>query len=214
MRYARMTATVAVLTVLSAPLLAQESKAAKPPSGDTWTRVLVQRGERGSLSDRSEAVRGDTGKWNDAPRLQRVSRLEQKPSGKTLDDWVDAMAGEQAKATVSDDHWLVVRTQQLDDNDRVWVERIERRGNEFVVVLNHVVWRGRYFKNFTFYQVEAMNLGRLAPGSYKARCVIRTLEFSKFEDPGQPKDNWPKDERPSTRKPAELSVAFTVTAAK
>ena len=38
---------------------------------------------------------------------------------------------------------------QLDDNDRLWIERIERKGNRITVVLNRAVWQGYYRKNFT-----------------------------------------------------------------
>jgi hypothetical protein len=102
----------------------------------------------------------------------------------------------------------------------VWVERIERRGNEFVVVLNQAIWRGNYFKTFTYYQVVAVNLGKLAPGGYKAKWIIKPMEFKNFEDPGRPQDsqqklNWPKDEKPAAgKKEVELSVAFTVAAGR
>jgi hypothetical protein len=209
-----MSASLALLSLLLVTLPAQESTPPKS-SGDAWTRTLKQRSERGTLSDQRESVRGDSGKWNDEARLQHIPSLEGKPSGKSLDDWADAqVAGKEPQtATANDDHWLMLRTQQLDDNDRVWVERIERRGNEFEIVLRHAVWRGKYSKNFTFYQVEAVNLGKLPPGNYTAKWIIQPLEFTRYEDPGQPRDNWPKDELPSSnRKPVELTTEFTVVA--
>lgn len=205
-------AALGALLLVVAALPAQEPAPAKP-SGDVWTRTLTKRSERGLLSDLRETVRGDSGKWNDEARLQHVSGLHRKPSGKSLDDWTESQAAENIVPTSNDDHWLVLRTRQLDDNDRVWIERIERRGREFVIVLNHAVWRGRYSKNFTFYQLEAVNLGPLPPGSYKAKWIIQTLDFTRYEDPGQPKDNWPKNERPSTAQPVELTANFTVAEA-
>jgi hypothetical protein len=215
MKNAGVIAVVAALGAQLVPILAQESKpATTPPSTDTWTRTISQRSERGTLNEQREIVRGDSGKWNDQPRLQHIPSLQRKPSGNSLDDWADTQAAEkeQQRTTTTDDNWLVLRTQQLDDNDRVWVERIERRGNEFEIVLYHAVWRGKYFKNFTFYQVEAVNLGKLPPGNYTAKWIIQPMDFTRYEDPGQPKDNWPKDERLSSAKPTELTTAFTVVA--
>lgn len=209
---------VVVLAFLSVPLLAQDPKPATPPTGENWTRTISQRTERGTLGDRQEMVRGDSGKWNDEPRLQHLPTPQPKTLKPSLDDWADQAAKQKFLPAGHDENWLVFRTQQLDDNDRVWVERIERKGNEFVVTLNQAIWLGKYFKTFTYYQVVAVNLGKLAPGSYKVRWIIKPLEFKSFEDPGKPQDSqqkliWPKDEKPAAgRKDVELSVAFAVAA--
>ena len=209
-------AALALLLVSIAPLVAQDAKPAAPPSGTEWTRTISQRTERGTLGDQQQMVRGDSGKWNDSPRLQHLPAPRQKTPRQSLDDWADQAASEKFQPTPADENWLVFRTKQLDDNDRVWVERIERKGNEFVITLNQAIWQGKYFKTFTYYQVVAVNLGRLAPGSYKAKWIIKPLEFKSFEDPGKPQDSqqkliWPKDENPSAgRKEVELTVAFTV----
>jgi hypothetical protein len=199
-----------LLAMLSAALLAQESGPAKSPHGDVWTKTLSDRAKRDALSDHREMVRGDSGKWNDAPRLQHAPPIQRKPPKLSLDDWADQLAGKKFQPTGDDDNWLVFRSRQLDDNDRVWVERIERRGNEFVVVLNEAIWQGYYQKTFTYYPVLGVNLGKLAPGHYKAKWVIQPLQFKRFEEPGKPQDNWPKDEQPTGTKPVELSVPFAV----
>ena len=155
-------------------------------------------------------VRGDTGKWNDKATLQHAPPIQQKPQGMSLDDWADQLAEKKAATTATDDNWLIFRTRQLDDNDRVWIEKIERRGNEFTVVLNEAIWQGRYFKSFTYYEVIAVNLGKLPPGDYSVKWMVNPLVFERFEDPGRPQDNWPKDERPGKTKPVELTVAFSV----
>ncbi|MFA6547000.1 MAG: hypothetical protein WCS99_21465 [Limisphaerales bacterium] len=182
------------------------------PAQDSATtiKVLKDRTERGTLNARREIVRGDSGKWNDAPRLQHAPPIQRKPPKQSLDDWADQLAEKKFQPTSNDDNWLVFRSRQLDDNDRVWVERIERRGNEFLVVLCEAIWQGYYQKTFTYYPVLGVNLGRLAPGNYKAKWVIQPLQFKRFEDPGKPQDNWPKDEQPVAKRPVELSVAFTV----
>jgi hypothetical protein len=185
-------------------LPAQESQPA------TTVRTLKDRAARGSLSDRREIVRGDTGKWNDKAALLHAPPVQRKPQGLSLDDWADQLADRKLPATADDDNWLIFRTRQLDDNDRVWVEKIERRGNEFIVILNEAIWQGRYNKTFTYYEVVAVNLGKLAPGAYSAKWLVKPLVFDRFEEPGQPKDNWPKNERPGSAKPITLSVAFSV----
>lgn len=111
---------------------------------------------------------------------------------------------------------MLFKTRQLDDNDRVWIERVEREGNQFTIVLSEAVWQGRYSKTFTYYNVFGVNLGQLGPGKYTATWIVKPLEFRTFEGSGRPTDrqqeNWSKDERPADKKPAELSVEFEVLA--
>ena len=102
------------------------------------------------------------------------------------------------------------RTRQRDDNDRVWVERIERRENQIVVVANEAIWQGKYFKNFTYFNVIGLNLGKLQPGNYEVKWMIKPLLFDKFDQPSQQGDNWPINERPSAAKPVELSIKFNI----
>lgn len=176
-------------------------------------RALKDRAERGTLSDKREFVRGDTGKWNDKATLQPAPPLQQKPPGMSLDDWADEIAEKKAATTDADDNWLIFRTRQLDDHDRVWIEKIERRGNEFTVVLHEAIWQGKYFKTFTYYEVTAVNLGPLPPGDYTVKWLVKPLTFKQLEKPAQPnrdlKDNWPLDEQPVAGKPVELQVAFS-----
>jgi hypothetical protein len=127
-----------------------------------------------------------------------------------LDEWSDQLLDREFQPTSDDDNWLLFRSRQLDDNDRMWVERIVRRGNQLTVVAHEAVWRGRYQKNFTHHVVIGVNLGQLEAGTYKARWIIKPLVFDKFDEPGRRVDNWPADERPGDRKPTELPMAFTV----
>ncbi len=181
---------------------------------DATLKALKDRAERGTLSDRREFVRGDTGKWNDAAMLQHAPPLAQKPPGISLDDWADQLSENKTETTAADENWLIFRTRQLDDNDRVWVEKIERHGNEFTVVLNEAIWQGRYFKTFTYYEVTAVNLGKLPLGEYTVKWFVKPLTFKQLEKPAQPnrdnKDNWPLDEQPAERKAIELRTAFSV----
>ncbi|MDA1052715.1 MAG: hypothetical protein O3C40_19855 [Planctomycetota bacterium] len=194
---------VVSVAVVSVPLLAQDH---------SWTKVLKDRTKRDTLHDGFLKVRGDSGKWNDEPRLQHAPPMQQKPADVSLDDWADQLLAKEFKQSRGDDHWLLFRTQQLDDNDRVWIERIERRENRFTVVVSQAVWQGRYSKNFTYYNVYGVNLGKLEPGKYQANWNTKTLVFSNFDGTGRPPDNWPKDERVADQEPSESSVSFTVVA--
>ena len=80
------------------------------------------------------------------------------------------------------------------------------------VVAHQAKWQGKYFRNFTYYQVIAVNLGKLDPGKYDVKWVNQPLEFTKFDGDGKALDsNWPKDERPADKKQAELHLTFAVS---
>ncbi len=199
--------------LVSAPLVAQET---------SWIKALKDRDQRGTLQDAFQLVRGDSGKWNDEPIFQHSPPIARKPANVSLDNWADQLAENGFQLTSGDDNWLLLRTRQLDDNDRVWIEQIERNGNQFTVTVSQAVWQGRYFKNFTQYNVYGVNLGKLEPGKYQAKWIIKPLTFSKFSGSGKPQDNvsgkpqdnWPADERPADKdaddKPTELTIGFTI----
>ncbi len=212
---------IAVNLLLATSLIAQDQsdKQAKAAQGDAWKKLLPNRSKRGTLHDASQQVRGDSGKWNDDPKLLHMPPLSSKPANLSLDDWYDRLQDtrHQRLLTPSDENWLFMKTRQLDDNDRVWIERIERHGNKFTVTSNEAIWRGRYQKTFTYYNVFGINLGKLAPGKYQAKWVIKPLVFKQFEGNGRPRnedrsDNWSKDERSGDSKPVELKVAFQIAA--
>ncbi len=189
---------------------------ALPLGAEDWTRESKDRAKRTALHDSAQLVRGDSGKWNDASVVLHAPPIGQKPAKLSLDAWADGLAKKKAAVTDKDDNWLILRTEQLDDNDRVWVERIERRGRQITVVANLAKWQGKYFRNFTGYEVIGLNLGRLEPGEYEVKWVIQPLEFSKFEGDGKPQpkpgsSNWPKDERSAGKKPSELRLTFMVS---
>jgi hypothetical protein len=179
--------------------------------GANWTKTLPDRTKRGTLHDSFQNVRGDTGKWNDEARLQYAPPVQQKPGKISLDDWADQLLEKPFEPTTSDDNWFIFRTRQLDDNDRFWVERIERTGNQLTVVAREAVWQGKYQKNFTYYAVLAVNLGKLEPGKYEAKWIIEPYLFNKFE-PSEPPNAWPAAERAAGQKGQELAIEFTVVA--
>jgi hypothetical protein len=176
-----------------------------------WTKESKDRAKRAALHDSSQLVRGDSGKWNDDASLLHAPPLAQKPAKMSLDAWADQILKKKLAPTAKDDNWLIFRSEQLDDNDRVWIERIERRGPNITIAANQAKWQGKYFRNFTFYQVIAINLGKLDVGKYDVTWVSRHHAFAKFDGDGKAIDsNWPKDERALDKKPTELRLAITV----
>ena len=193
---------VASLGIMASPLCAED-----------WTKESKDRAKRTALHNTAQLVRGDSGKWNDDALLQHAPPIGQKPAKMSLDAWADQLLKKKVQLTDKDDNWLIFRTEQLDDNDRVWVERIERRGQQITVVANLAKWQGKYFRNFTCYEVVGLNLGKLEPGKYEVKWIIQPLVFAKFDGDGMAlNSNWPKDERPAEKKkPAELRLTFTVS---
>jgi hypothetical protein len=189
------------LAIVTLPLCAQD-----------WTKESKDRAKRAALHDSVQQVRGDSGKWNDDARVLHAPPIAQKPAKMSLDAWAEQLRKQKVELTDKDDNWLIFLSEQLDDNDRVWVERIERRGQQLTVVANQAKWQGKYFRNFTYYQVIGLNLGKLEPGKYEVKWIIQPLVFTKFDGDGKPlPENWPQDERPADKKPTELRLTFTVS---
>ena len=197
--------TISGLIVVSCAL------SALPLCAQDWTKESKDRAKRAALHNSVQQVRGDSGKWRDDPRLQLAPPIEQRPARMSLDAWADHLLTKKVELTDKDDNWLILRAEQLDDNDRVWVERIERRGRQLTIVANQAKWQGAYFRNFTYYPVIALNVGKLEPGAYEAKWIIQPLVFAKFDGDGKALDsNWPKDERPAAKNPTELRLTFAV----
>ena len=131
-----------------------------------------------------------------------------------LDDWADELTEKKPQTKAIDDNWLLFRTRQLDDNDRVWIEKIERSGNAFTITMHEAIWQGNYFKTFTWYEVTAVNLGKLPPGDYTVKWIVKPLTFKQLEKPREAQNNyqtnWPTDEKPGERKTVELKTTFSV----
>jgi hypothetical protein len=212
---------VAVCSLTISPLLAQdESRDEAAAERSTWTKELKDREQRGKLQDAFQMVRGDSGRWSEEHQVQLAPAMARKSDKVSLDDWFDQLQRIDFTPSSADDTWLLLRTKQLDDNDRVWVERIERRGNQLTVTVSLAKWQGRYQKNFTYYNVYGVNLGKLEPGKYEAKWIIMPLVFREFEGngrprensptDGRPRDNWSKDETPAEAEPEVLPIGFTV----
>lgn len=201
---------IPMVALLSLPATGLAQQNGNDRVGSNWSRVLKPAAERDSLSDRTLHIRGDSGKWTEKPRLQHAPPIARKPAVLALDDWADQLPDQKVTTDSNDDNWLLFRTKQLDDNDRVWIDRIERKGNRFTVVTKQAIWQGRYRKNFTYHKLLAVNLGRLEPGRYQVRWTLVPMEFRQFERPGSPRNQWPKEVQPAEGEPEVLKLAFTV----
>lgn len=172
-----------VILALAPPLLVAQ----EPPPPDRGVQAV------------REMVRGDSGKWNDAAILQVIPSPSRKPSGMNLDTWGDSLLENPASPKAHEEVWLLFRTRQLDDNDRVWVEKVEREGGTITVTMREAIWQGNYFKTFTYYGVLAVNLGKLPVGDYAVKWVVEPRTFTKFDGDGRPvakggrPQHWPAD---------------------
>lgn len=193
--------TLLIWAAISTMLHAQES---------TVLKAVTERSQRGTLSDQRQLVRGDTGKWNDAAMLLHTT----KPQGMSLDEWIDELAEKKPAVTAADENWLLFRTRQLDDNDRVWIEKIERSGNDFTITMHEAIWQGNYFKTFTWYEVTAVNLGKLPAGDYTVTWLVKPIVFKQLEKPREAQNNyqtnWPVDDQPGRGAPLEVKTLFSV----
>ncbi|MEX2580229.1 MAG: hypothetical protein WD342_14320 [Verrucomicrobiales bacterium] len=202
----RAVAPVLAVASLLLPLAPREGGAERqaPTAGE-------ERPDRKGLSDRREQIRGDSGKWNDHAHFQHAPAPPGEPPGSSMDDWADQAPDQDFRADAEDDNWLVFRTRQLDDRDRAWVETIERTGDRFVVTMHQAVWQGNYRKNFTYYQLLAVNLGKLPPGRYEAVWIVKPLQFRQFLDPENRRESWPADEQAAEdHESEERELSFVV----
>ena len=184
------------------------------PGEEVVLKKLSDRDQRGKLVDRFEQVRGDSGKWRDKASLQISPPPPKGANNKpvSLDGWADALHRKRFSLSPETPTWLIYRTAQLDDKDRLWIESVTRRENRIVVIMNRATWQGYYSKNFTWYGNLALNLGKLPEGKYTVEWIVNPFVFEQFEDPKNHRSSWPKDEQIDPENKSEsLSVKFAVT---
>ncbi len=163
-----------------------------------------------------EMVRGDSGKWNDSPILQVIPPPTNRPPGMNLDTWADTLREIPMKLQTGKDVWLLFRSRQLDDNDRVWVESIQRSGENITVRMHEAVWQGNYFKTFTYYAVLGVNLGRIPAGNYSVAWIVEPFTFTKLNGDGRPfrrdgtPQGWPKDATPTHAETVKLQTKLSI----
>ena len=96
----------------------------------------------------------------------------------------------------------------------MWIEKIERSGNAFTITMHEAIWQGNYFKTFTYYEVDAVNLGKLPPGNYTVTWIVKPLTFKQLEKPREAQNNyqtnWPTDDQPGSAKTTEIKAVCSV----
>ncbi|MFT7639823.1 MAG: HEAT repeat protein [Pirellulaceae bacterium] len=177
--------------------------------GDTtWLNSVRQPSDRGTLHSVHQKV-----------RIDRFSEKDQFQHGRALPVGSDTELDIHFEQTVKyrsllsprNDNFLMFRSRQLNDNDRMWIESVERDGDLFTVVAQRAIWTADYAKNITFYDVFAINLGRLPEGKYRAKWIIKPLEHGLTDEVDA--EGRPKIEQPSeSEKQTELSATFTIAA--
>jgi hypothetical protein len=127
-----------------------------------------------------------------------------RPAKQTPSQWfTDRLKADNA-LTDDQETWLLYRSRQFSDYDRMSIERIEQQGNTFTVITNHAFYLGALYRNATCHEVHGINLGKLPAGEYTVEWIIRSSAFTPAKDGIQ------------ERKPAgcwgELKENFTVRA--
>lgn len=161
--------------------------------------------DRGKLSD---AVMKINGERNKADAVVVAAGPKPKPGVKSLSAWYyQTRKGNE----LADDRetWVLFRSKQMNDNDRMWVHSIKREDNTFTITMQRKIWSGEYFENLTFHKVHGINLGKLAVGKYAVNWVIGNTGFKEFD-----KQGWPKP-LPAifSRSVDKVSQSFVVNAA-
>ena len=126
---------VAVLTPVV--LCAQQTPSADSSAPNAWTKVLADKSKRGTLHDATQTVRGDAGKWSDEPpQLSHVSPLippgAKIPLDVRLDQVLEQKPSDGTTTTTSGCSSARVKSTTTIG---FGVERIERKENEFTIVL-------------------------------------------------------------------------------
>jgi hypothetical protein len=157
-----------------------------------------------TLSQVHESVRPSGGATSEKDQLIVVPGP--KPKEQAPSQWFGSGLKAGNDPTADQDTWLLFRSKQLNDNDRMWIERVERADDTFTVTMSRAIWLGRYAANETFHEVHGVNLGKLPAGKYTVKWIVRESGFEEFG-----KDGWPpKDRKPAQS--AELKTNFPVRA--
>jgi hypothetical protein len=125
-----------------------------------------------------------------------------KPKERTPSQWFNSGLKADNDLAADQEAWLLFRSKQLSDFDRMWVERVERADDTFTVTMSRAIWLGPYAANATFHEVHGVNLGKLPAGKYTVKWIVRESGYEEFG-----KDGWPpKDRKPAQS--AELKTSF------
>jgi len=185
-----------------------------------WLREVTNPHDRNALLDELWGIA--TGQASPGERLLHAPPIEWKNT-RTLKGWFEHVARQKVNVSSEDDNWLIFRSGQLNDNDRVWIHAIQRQGDKFTMAVHRAKWTGQYAgrgaylasplnSHYTYY---AANLGRLPAGRYSARLVVQPYVFAEFDAQSVPHRQsslkYPQDARPDDQaKPTEMEIAWTV----
>eukprot|EP00913_Durusdinium_trenchii_P013392 g12573.t1 len=174
---------------------------------ELWViKTLKANDDRGALHDLSRRVR--TGKPTKVDELVHASALNAEHQ-KDLDKTFEKLKSTGVQLTSNDNSWVLFRSKQVDDNDRMFVTRVERKGNTFVIHMLRCTWKGDYSKNVTYHEVLGINLGKLGSGKYTAKWRVGRTQFEKFD-----KQGWPAVLEIQPGDAAELSIDFEAATRK
>jgi hypothetical protein len=144
--------------------------------------------------------------------LQCVGPLSWVNKGETLYAYGVRLAHKDFAIGEGDDNILLftmARSTMREVDDQMWVDKVERKGNNFVVHMQFAEWMGGCGSSAICQAVFAVNIGKLSRGDYTAQWVIDPLQFEH-----QDQDGWPKDAQPAEitewNKQVTLQVKFSV----
>ncbi len=168
--------------------LLDEVAAATPSTpGARILKQVTQPSDRGKLHDAHQKLHGNPrATIND--ELLHVPPVDEIAKYTDYDAWFNTIK-KRGKVTVAADknQWVMFRSTQVNDNDRMWIDRIERRGDTFTIHMTRAIWRGVYTRNVTFHELFGVNLGKLPAGRYKAVWVITPAAYKDPDARGYPK---------------------------
>jgi|GEM_PF-3256949 beta-lactamase regulating signal transducer with metallopeptidase domain len=181
-------------------------RATARPVSTSWVKAVGDGTARGTLNQSFQQVRDRKRSGKDQVQHAPVHHAK---NGRDLNSHFDDANRAPFQLTPTDDNLVLFRSRQLNDNDRMWIERVERQGDQFTITAHRAIWTGIYTVNVTHYDVFAVNFGKLTPRTYRVKWLITPLEFG--ESDRLDAHDRPIVERPSsTEKPIELPTGFTI----
>lgn len=129
-----------------------------------------------------------------------------RPKTHTPSQWFTNALKAENKLTAEEETWLLFRSMQVNDKDSMHIERVDKKGDAFVVTMSRYTWLGPYYRNVTFHEVHGVTLGKLPAGKYSVTWIIRDAAFTELAEGGLPKTL----EKAAT--PVELKMSFSVGA--
>ncbi len=180
-----------------------DRRANTAPGDTTWVNAVSEPSDRGTQHFAYQKVRDRRTRNEDQFRHWRMWHRDDI---RELDEQFDAAGKVRVSYSPRDENLLMFRSRQLNDLDRIWIERVERDGKQFTITAHRAIWGGVYTRNISYFDVFAVRIGKLPAGDYRAKLIIKPLTFMKYDE-----NRWPIGERPSrAERPTELNVDFRI----